>query len=312
MWRFSFLRSLGLMARTWPLLLLRLLLHAGMVALHLVLIAAGAGLGQLLGFAVPPEFRDLAMLLGALAGSGLAALLIHHRRARILHQVTAAQLAAMDALLEGRALPSGRAQIGAAQALVAARFPDQAGLLRLETLLRRAMDAALELLHGLTRRLIPTPVVAQLLSLLRITLRFLAGPASAVILAHALRAGAAPPGVAARQGLILYAQNIGAMMRNRLVLLPLTVLFVVAAFALLLAPSAALARAMPGGWSGGGLFLALFFAWALKRALLDPFNLACLLQAFRRRVVGQDPDPGWEVRMARDSPEFRELSAGLV
>lgn len=305
---FSFFRSLGLMARTWPFLLLRLLLHAGIVALHLALIAAGAGLGQILGKALVPEFQELAMLLTAVAGSGLAALLIHRRRGRMLHELTAAQLAAMVTLLEGGTLPAGRAQVEAARALVAARFPDPAALLRLEGLLRRAMEVALELLHGLTRRLIQAPVVAQLLVLLRATLRFLAGPASLVIIAQALRASASDPWTAARQGLILYAQNIGAMMRNRLVLLPLTVVICVATFALLLAPSAVLARAMPGGWSGGGLFLAMFFAWAVKRALMDPFNRACLLQVFLRRTDGQAPDPGWVARMERDSPEFRELA----
>jgi hypothetical protein len=309
MWSFSFLRSLALMARTWPFLLLRLLLHAGMMALHVALIAAGAGIGWLAGPAVPPDFRELAMLLGAAAGFGLAALLIHRRRGRFLHAVTAGQLAAMAALLDGRALPSGWAQIGAARALVAARFPDPVALLRLEGLLRRAMDAALELLHGLTRRLIPTPLVAQLLALLRGGLRFLAGPASEVIIAQALRPSTGAPREAARQGLILYAQNIGAMMRNRLILLPPTLVLGVAAFALLLAPSAALARAMPGGWSGGGLFLALLFAWALKRALMDPFNLACMLQVFLRRMPGPAPDPRWVAHMERDSPAFREISA---
>jgi hypothetical protein len=309
MWGFSFLRALGLMARTWPFLLLRLLLYAGILALHLALIAAGAGLGQIIGLLVPPDFRDMAMLLGAVAGIGLAALLIHRRRSRILHAVTAAQLAAMVALLEGRALPSGPAQMGAARTLVAARFPDPAALLQLEALLRRAMDAALELLHGLTRRLIQTPLVAQWLSLLRSSLRVLAGPASLVIIAQALRPSTGDPWGAARQGLILYAQNIGTMMRNRLVLLPLTVLLCVAVFALLLAPSAAIARAMPGGWSGGGLFLAMFFAWAIKRALLDPFNQACLLQAFLRLSPGLAPAPLWLAHMERDSPAFRELSA---
>ncbi|WPB85485.1 hypothetical protein [Sediminicoccus rosea] len=309
MWRFSFFRSLGLMARTWPFLLLQVLLHAGIVALHLALITAGAGLGQILGLVFDPQFLDVAMMLGGAAGAGLAALLIHQRRARILHELTAAHLAAMVTLLEGGTLPAGRAQIGAARALVAARFPDPAALLRLEGLLRRAMDAALELLHGLTRRLIQTTLVSQLLVLLRATLRFLAGPASLVIIAQALRPSTGEPWAAARQGLILYAQNIGAMMRNRLVLLPPTVLLVVGSFALLLAPSVAIARAMPGDWSGGGLFLAMFLAWAVKRALMDPFNRACLLQVFLRHPAGPAPDALWLAHMERDSPAFRELSA---
>lgn len=308
MWDFSLLRTFGLVARTWPFLLLRLLVFTGISAACVALSGLGAGIGWAVGTLFALELELTTFLAGA-TGFALTFLLLHARRAEMLFHVQAAHIAAMTALLDGQALPTGRAQIRHATALVQARFGSPALLLQLDELLRGARDAMLELLHGLSRRLIRTPVVQELLRILNFTLRRLSGWADEVILAHALRRTALKPWASAREGLILHAQNTGALMRNTALLMVPGALLTLGLYILMLFPGVAVARALPGGWGGGGLFFALVFAWAARAALITPLSLACMLQVFRRRTAGQSPDPRWEAQLTAASAPFRELTA---
>ncbi|WP_431303914.1 hypothetical protein [Sediminicoccus sp. BL-A-41-H5] len=308
MWDFSLPRALGLVALTWPFLMLRLLVFAGICAACVALSGLGAGIGWGIGTLFALEL-ELTTFLGGAAGFGLTFLLLHARRPEMLFHVKAAHIAAMTALLDGQALPGGRAQIAHATALVQARFTSPALLLALDDLLRGALEAMRELLHGLSRRLIKTPVVQELLRILNFTLRRLSGWADEVILGHALSRTDINPWAATREGLLLHAQNTGALMRNTVLLMVPSFLLALALYVLMLFPAVPVARALPGGWGGGGLFFALVFAWAGKSVLIDPVSIACMLQAFRRRAEGQAPDPQWESHLAAASGPFRELTA---
>ncbi|MFN4090064.1 MAG: hypothetical protein ACK4QW_13630, partial [Alphaproteobacteria bacterium] len=78
-------------------------------------------------------------------------------------------------------------------------------------------------------------------------------------------------------------------------------------FLLFLAPAAAVAYAIPGGWSAGGIVFAFIFAWSVKAAFLEPFAIACLLQVYFRTIEGQTPDPAWEARLTDLSGSFRKI-----
>ena len=308
MWDFSVTRALGLMLRTWPFLLFRLLVYFTISAAYVVLTAGGAGIGWLIGALGSKDFREWTTLLGGVAGFGTTFGIVYLLREYILYIVKAGHIAVMIELMEGRHLPSGRAQIRHATTLVRERFTEANLLFVLDQLVRGVLEGIFGLLHGLSRILIPTRVVEELLSLLHSIMRLLAGVADEVVLGHAIRTKATDPWDSARVALILYAQNAGGMFRNSAFLLVIGWTLSILIFLVVLAPAAALVYAMPGGWSGGGLVFALIFAWAVKAALIEPFQVACLLQAFFKLSAGQTPDPAWEQRLARASRKFQTLT----
>lgn len=78
-------------------------------------------------------------------------------------------------------------------------------------------------------------------------------------------------------------------------------------FLVMLAPAAALMYFMPSGWSAASVIFALLFAWAIKAAFIEPFAIACLLQAYFHAIEGQTPNPEWEARLEQTSDKFKQL-----
>jgi hypothetical protein len=128
-----------------------------------------------------------------------------------------------------------------------------------------------------------------------------------VILAYAIRTGATNPWASARTALILYSQNAGPMMKNAAWLTLFTYGLAFLVFLLMLAPAALVVYLIPGGWAAGGFVFALIFAWAVKAALIEPFAIACMMQAYFKTIEGQSPDPEWEQRISGVSRKFNQL-----
>ena len=83
-------------------------------------------------------------------------------------------------------------------------------------------------------------------------------------------------------------------------------------FLLMLAPAAAVVYVMPGAWSAGSMVFAVLFAWAVKAALIEPFAIACLLQAFFKVTEGQTPNPEWEAKLDSASKKFKTMGEKAV
>ena len=308
MWDFSVTGALGLMARTLPFLLFRMLVYFGIAADYVVLTGTGARLGWLVGAAGTADFRSGATFFGGLIGFGLTAGIVYVLREYILYVVKAGHIAVIIELMEGRDLPMGRAQIEHAGTIVKARFAETNMLFLFDQLVRGVLGAILGLVQGIAS-LLPIPGLAQLMALIRAFLRIAVGLMDEVILGLSIRTNSTNPWDAARVGLVLYAQNAGAMMRNAAFLLVITWGLTFVIFLFMLAPAAAVACAIPGGWSAGGIIFGLLFAWSVKAALIEPFAVACMLQAFFRVSEGQRPDPIWEARISGVSAKFEALKA---
>ncbi|MEI6161838.1 MAG: hypothetical protein WCP77_18535, partial [Roseococcus sp.] len=275
---------------------------------YVVLTGTGAGLGWLVGAAGTADFRSGATFFGGLIGFGLTAGIVYFLHEYILYVVKAGHIAVMIELMEGRDLPMGRAQIEHAGTIVKARFAETNVLFLFDQLVRGVLGAILGLVQGIAS-LLPIPGLAQLMALIRAFLRIAVGLMDEVILGHSIRTNATNPWDSARVGLVLYAQNAGAMMRNAAFLMVITWGLTFVIFLFMLAPAAAVAYAIPGGWSAGGIVFALLFAWSVKAALIEPFAVACILQAFFRVTAGQSPDPAWDARISGVSRKFEELKA---
>lgn len=311
MWDFSIGQALGLMGRTAPFIVLRVLVYAGIAIAYVLVTGVGAGVGWGVGAFGDEDFRAGATIWGGGIGFALTAGVLYFAREYILYIVKAGHIAVLVKLIDGEAVPDGQNQITYATAIVKDRFVESNVLFGVDQLVKGVLNAIIGIVQGVASFL-PIPGLANLVQLVRAFLKIAIGLVDEVILAHAIRTNSTNPWASAQEALVLYAQNYPTMLKNAAWLTIITYGLAFVVFLLMLAPAAAIVWLMPGGWSAAGFVFALIFAWAVKAALIEPFAIACLMQVFFRTTAGQRPDPEWDARITGVSRKFAELKDRAV
>jgi preprotein translocase subunit SecG len=311
MWDFSISRALGLMVRTAPFILLRILVYFAISAALVLMTGAGAGIGYSFGQMGEDEARATSTFWGGTAGFALTAGVIFFLRDYILYLVKAGHIAVMVELLDGRQVPGGRGQIAYARAVVTERFGQASALFALDQLIKGVVTLVTGLMQGMMS-LVPIPGLDWLMGLVRAYLRLAVGLVDEVILGHAIRSRSDNAWEAAHDGLVLYAQNAKPMLGAAAWLTLITWVMSALIFLLMLGPAAAVAALLPGDGSAGLFVFAILFAWAVKAALIEPFALACLLQVFFAETSDQSPSAEWRGRLTHLSEKFRKLGEQAV
>lgn len=306
MWDFSLKRSLGMMTATLPFILLRCAVYFGMAVAYVLATGVGAGVGWGIGGLGEDGFQSAATFWGGAAGFGLTAGIFYFLREYILYVVKAGHIAVLIKLIDQQPLPQGKSQITYASGVVKQRFAQTSVLFALDQLTKGVVRAITGLVEGLTS-LLPIPGVSQIMGIVRAFLRISVGLIDEVILAYSIRTQSTNPWSSAQTALVLYGQNAKSMLKNAAWLTAITYGLSLLVFLVMLAPAAALAYLIPGAWSAGGVVFALIFAWAVKAAVIEPFAIACLLQAYFKVIEGQQPDPVWDQRLTGVSKKFVQL-----
>ena len=307
MWDFSIRRSIDMMVKTMPFILFRMAVYFAIAAAYVIVTGTGAGIGWGVGAFGDPDFQANATFWGGLIGFGATAGIIYLLREYILYIVKAGHIAVMVEYLDGKPLPDGRGQIDHASAVVKERFAEANVLFAVHLLVKGVLGAITGLVQGVASFL-PIPGLQQIMSVVRAFLRLAVGLIDEVILGYAIRTRSDNPWQSAQTALVLYGQNYKPMLRNAAWLTAITYGLSFIVFLLMLAPAAAVVYLIPGSWAAGGFVFAILFAWAFKAALIEPFAIACMLQAYFKTIEGQNPDPAWEARLSDLSGKFRELA----
>lgn len=305
---FSFSRSLDIMRRTAPFIVLRVVVYFGIALAYVLATGTGAGIGWGVGAMGDADFQANSTFWGGAVGFGGTAAVLYFLREYILYMVKAGHIAVMVEMIDGRDLPVGKGQIAHAQGIVKDRFAQANMLFALDQIVKGVIQAITGLVQGLAS-ILPIPGLDGMMKLVRAFLRVAVGLIDEVILAHLIRRDPGNPWEGARDALVLYGQNARPMLVNAAWITLVSYALALVVFVVMLAPAAAVVYLIPGGWSAGGVVFALLFAWAVKAALIEPFALACLLQAFFRVSDGQEPDPEWTARLDGVSGKFRDLGA---
>lgn len=311
MWDFSIGQALGLMARTAPFILLRVIVYAGIAIAYVLVTGVGAGVGWGIGAFGDEEFRAGSTFWGGGIGFALTAGVLYLAREYILYIVKAGHIAVLVKLIDGEAVPDGQNQITYATAIVKDRFTEANVLFAIDQLVKGVLNAIIGIVQGVASFL-PIPGLTNLVQLVRAFLKIAIGLVDEVILAHAIRTNSVNPWASAQEALVLYAQNYPTMLKNAAWLTVITYGLAFVVFLIMLAPAAAVVWLIPGGWSAAGFVFALIFAWAVKAALIEPFAIACMMQVFFRNTAGQTPDPEWDARISGVSRKFNELKERAV
>ncbi|WP_111734936.1 hypothetical protein [Roseovarius amoyensis] len=298
--------SFTIMRRTAPFLVFRMLVYFGIAVAYVVATGTGAGIGWGVGAFGDVDFRTGTTFWGGAAGFGLTAAVLYFLREYILYMVKAGHIAVMVEYLDGRELPGGRSQIAYAQEIVRARFGQANVLFGIDQLVRGVIRAITGLIGGLAS-LLPIPAMGGLMRVVRAFLRVAVGLIDEVILAYLIRTKSENPWSDSRDALVLYGQNARPLLVNAAVITLVTYVLAFIVFLVMLAPAAAVVYLIPGAWSAGGFVFAILFAWAVKAAVLEPFALACLLQAYFKLTEGQAPNPEWVARLEGVSAKFKKL-----
>jgi hypothetical protein len=314
MWDFSVSRAMGLMMRTWPFIVFRMVVYFGIAAAYVLVTGMGAGVGWGIGAFGDADFQATSSMWGGIAGFGLTAGVIYLLREYILYVVKAGHIAVLVELLDGKPIPEGRSQIDHASAVVKERFAETSVLFGVDQLVKGVLRAVTGLAQGLAS-ILPIPGLQQMVGIIRAFLNIAVGLVDEVILAYGIRTKATNPWESARTALVLYGQNYKPMLRNAAWLTVITYGLAFFVFLIMLAPAAALVWLLPGAWSAGGFIFALLFAWAVKVALIEPFAIACMMEVYFKTVEGQSPDPVWDERLSQASGKFKQIkdkAAGWV
>lgn len=306
MWDFDFSRAVGLMARTFPYLIFRVIVYGGIAVAYVVVTGFGAGVGYGLGWFGGPDSQAGFAFWGGLIGFGLTATVIYLLREYLLYTVKAGHIAVLVELMDGKDLPDGQGQVAYGASVVKERFVQSSALFGLDQLVKGVIRAISGVVEGIAS-VLPIPGLNGLVSLFRAFMKVAVGFVDEVILAHAIRTRSDNAWASAREALVLYGQNYQPMLKNAAFIALFTYIIAILVFLFMLAPAAGLVYLMPGSWSAGGLVFAIIFAWAVKAAVLEPLAITLMMQVFFKVTDGQTPNPEWDAKLSQMSDKFVEI-----
>ena len=309
MWDFSFGKSVGMILRTLPFIILRLVVYVGIAIAYIFVVGIGAFVGFGLGHLwSSPDAPMGGAFWGGLIGFGITSVALYLASEYLLYLVKAAHIAVLVEIMDGHAVPADQTQIGYGANFVKSHFAESSILFGVDQIIKAVLRAIFRTVNFFAMFL-PIPGLQNLLRLAEAVVRMSLTYVDEVILAYLIRTHTANPWQSAQDGLILYAQNYKHFLKNALWLSVFMWLTTILIFALLLGPVGALVWMFPGHNAGLWAFaFALILAIALKKALLEPLAIASLMQVFFKTIEGQTPDPEWSARLSEASGKFRELA----
>jgi hypothetical protein len=309
MWDFSFSKAVGMVARTAPFVVLRMIVYFGIALAYLVAVGFGGLIGYGFGhIGHNPDSPGMGAFWGGAIGFGLVSAVLYFAREYILYLVKAAHIAVLVELLDGKQILGGQGQVAFGANFVKTHFGESSVLFGVDQLIKGVLRAFFRTINFFTAFL-PVPALQQMIRIAEAVVRMSLTYVDEIILAYLIRTRTTNPWDAAKDGLILYAQNYKHFLKNAAWLSVFLWLLTALIFIVIVVPFAALAALMHGGGILWALGFSFIFAWAAKAALLEPIAIACLMQVYFKTIEGQTPNAEWDARLTTVSTRFRELGA---
>lgn len=301
---FSLGRTMGLLIKTAPFLLFRLITYLVIVVASMVFIGGGGAIGNLVGRI--GEDPSGPTLFGAVAGFVLVSGFLYWIREYILYMTKAGHIAVLVELQQGKTLPGGKGQIDYAQQIVRQRFKESSLLFGLDQLIKGVLKMVNRTFLSLAA-IIPLPgleaVVGFMTTVLNLSLTYL----DEVILAYCIKNESQNPWKSSQTALVLYAQNYKTFLKNAVFMALFIYAITLFIFILVLLPVAGMIVTGAGAGSGFTILLGLVFAWAIKQAIIEPIGMTAMMQVFFSVTAGQNPNPEWDAKLDSLSDKFREI-----
>lgn len=305
MWDVSIAGAGAVLTRTLPFLLLRVIVYFGIAAAFSVAAGGGAGIGWGIGAIVGSQGRIPGAFWGAIGGLAFVGVILWWLREYLLYFVEASHAAAMALTLDRTQSGAGPGGLPAAMTALQQRFRDTALLSAADRLVQGTLSRLFAVFDPLASVLPFAPAIPRSLS--DVVLKNTLGFVGRVILVHPVKGTDRAPWSSLQAALVLLAQNHEHLLRNAVLLAAAALGLSAAAFFIALIPASGIAQAYPGGSGLITVLLALIFAWAFKRAMIEPAIIAAFLDLYVRTIAGQESEPDWEAKLAETSEDFREI-----
>lgn len=305
MWDFSIGRTIGILAKTMPFILMRMVIYFVITLAFILATGAGAGIGY--GVGTLGDSPESYAVWGGFIGMGFVAAAVYWAREWLLYMVKAAHIAVIVKLIDGEALPENKGQVAYGREIVAARFGEANLLFALDQLIKGAIAAITGLIGGVAAFL-PIPGLDAIARFANTVIRLSLTYVDEIVLGYNIRVGSDNAWETSRHGIVLYAQNGLKMVKNAVWLAVFLWILSILVFLLALAPAAAILYAFPGEIAAYSFVVAIVFAWAFKAAVLEPFAITALMAVYFETIRGQAPDPDWDAKLAGASTKFRALT----
>lgn len=305
MWDFSIGRTIGILLKTMPFILTRMVIYFAITLAFILATGVGAGIGY--GVGSVSDSPESFAVWGGFFGMGLVGTAIYWAREWLLYMVKAAHIAVIVKLIDGEALPEGKGQVAYGREIVTARFGEANVLFALDQLIKGVIAAITGLIGGVAAFL-PIPGLDGIARFANTVIRLSLTYVDEIILGYNIRSNSDNAWESARRGLVLYAQNGLKMVKNAVWLSIFLWILSIGVFLLALAPAAAILYVFPGEIAGYSFIIAIVFAWAFKAAVLEPFAITALMAVYFDTIRGQVPDPDWDAKLMGASEKFRALT----
>ncbi len=282
--------------KTMPFMLYRLLLCLGLGLTFLLATLIGAG--TLIAFSSFSKNPSALAGLGAMIGFLGCVYGAYRFRGLWLYTLTARHLAILAAQFRNDTIPEGKAQIGYAKELVAARFASSAALLELDTAISASLHAV-SVLHAPLK--VANPALQKAID------RLMGGLFAShrqLVLAWHFYVGNDNGWQSAGTAIPCLATHFGVMLKQRLILTAFEWAGFAALYWLMLYPTGLVADALPVAVGNWQYVFAALFAWVLTLAFLQPISTATLMQGFISEVKDE---PEQAESLSRESEAFRDI-----
>ncbi|MBO9630180.1 MAG: hypothetical protein J7516_12165 [Shinella sp.] len=305
MWDFSIGKTIGILLKTMPFIITRMVIYFVITLAFILATGTGAGIGY--GVGSLSDSPESFAVWGGIFGMGLVGTAVYWAREWLLYMVKAAHIAVMVKLIDGEPLPDSKGQVAYGREVVTARFGEANVLFALDQLIKGVIAAITGLLGGIAAFL-PIPGLDGIVRFANTVIRLSLTYVDEIILGYNIRTGSDNAWESSRRGLVLYAQNGLKMVKNAVWLSVFLWILSIVVFLMALAPAAAIVYLFPGDLAALSFIVALVFAWAFKAAVLEPFAIAALMAVYFDTIRGQVPDPDWDAKLTGASEKFRALT----
>lgn len=292
--------------KTLPFVVLR-----GLVYLAFAFLAClYFGLLYLMSHVVGPRHQT-AQLLIWIIGLAITFPIVRLVREYFLYMVKAGHVAVVAELVTKGSLPGGAGQIEYGKGVVQTHFKESSVLFVMDRLVAGVIAAINRMMGRVANFLGAVPGMEGMAKVAGTILFFSLTYIDEAILARNFQTSEETPWQSARSGLILYAQSWREILGTAVVLGLVALVSLPVFSVILILPALGLGHSFPS-MSVVFIAAAVFFSFALKMTLVDPWALTCMIVTYLKSTEGKQPDPAWENKLEMVSKKFCEIKSKAV
>ena len=304
MWDFRLGEVIGLVRKSMPFVLFRLMIYMGITLAYVVVTGGGAGIGWVAG-KIGGE-PAAGATYGGLIGVGIVSTALYFAREYLLYLVKAGHIAVLVKIMDNEPIPEGKGQVDYAQQTVREQFGESSALFAIDQLIKGILKTFNRVTMSVAT-LLPIPGLAGLAKFFNAVVNMSMTYVDEIILAYHLKNDSKNAWKSGQRACVLYAQNYKNIFKNAVFLSIFIWLLTFGVFLLVLGPIAGIIAIFPAAAGFWTFAFAAILAYGIKAAVIDPIAMTALMQVYFKAIEGQEPDAEWEARLEKMSDKFREL-----